>query len=71
MGAMVEIGDAVRRAAAREPAARGYTTLTVRVPRAVRRDLRRGRAVRARVTAIAADSAANTTARARLVTLRG
>ena len=71
VGAKVEIGDAVRRAAARAPAARGYTTLTVRVPRAVRRDLRAGRAVRARVTAIAADNAANTTARARLVTLRG
>jgi hypothetical protein len=71
VGAMVEIGSAVRRVAAREPAARGYTTLTARVPRAVRRDLRAGRAVRARVTAIAADNAANTTARARLVTLRG
>jgi hypothetical protein len=70
VGAMLEIGDTVRRAAAREPAERGYTALTVRVPRAVRRDLRAGRTVRARVTTIAADSAANTTARARLVTLR-
>ena len=35
-----------------------------RVPRAARRDLRAGRTVRARVTAIAADNAANTTARA-------
>jgi hypothetical protein len=71
VGATVEIGDATRRAAAREPASTGYTTLTVRLPRAVRRDLRGGVAVRARVTAIAADDAANTTARHRLVTLRG
>src|SRR4051812_43301256 len=48
VGVTVEIGDTLRRAAAREPAARGYTTITVRVPRAVRRDLRKGRAVRAR-----------------------
>ena len=71
MGAMVEIGDSVRRAAAREPASRGYTQLVVKVPRSARRDLRAGRVVRARVTAIAADPAANTTSRARLVTLRG
>ena len=70
VGVTVEIGDTLRRAAAREPASSGYTQLTVRVPRAVRRDLRKGRTVRARVTAIAADNAANTTARARLVTLR-
>lgn len=71
MGAMVEIGDSVRRAAAREPASGGYTQLVVKVPRSARRDLRAGHTVRARVTAIAADRAANTTSRARLVTLRG
>ena len=71
VGATVQIGNALRRAAAREPASSGYTTLVVRVPRAVRRDLRQGREVRARVTAIAADNAANTTARHRLVTLIG
>jgi hypothetical protein len=71
VGATVKIGNTLRRAAAREPAASGYTTLVVRVPRAVRRDLRQGRVVGARVTAIAADNAANTTARHRLVTLRG
>jgi hypothetical protein len=71
VGATIEIGDAERRAAAREPDSRGYTTLTVRVPRAVRRDLRAGHTVRAHITAIAADNAANTTTRGRLVTLRG
>jgi hypothetical protein len=71
VGATVRIGDSLRRTRAREPASTGYTVLTVRVPRAVRRELRRGRAVSARVTAIAADNAANTTARHRLVTLRG
>ncbi|HKP22074.1 MAG TPA: hypothetical protein VJT68_11180 [Thermoleophilaceae bacterium] len=71
MGAMVEIGDSVRRAAAREPASGGYTQLVLKLPRPARRDLRAGRAVRARVTAIAADHAANTTSRASLVTLRG
>jgi hypothetical protein len=71
MGATVEIGDTVRRAAAREPASSGYAQLVVKLPRAARRDLRAGRTMRARVTAIAADKAANTTAHARLVTLRG
>jgi hypothetical protein len=71
VGATVRIGNALRRTVAREPASGGYTTLVVRVPRAVRRELRQGRSVRARVTAIAADNAANTTARHRLVTLRG
>jgi hypothetical protein len=71
VGATVRIGNALRRTAAREPASGGYTTLVVRVPRAVRRELRQGRSVRARVTAIAADNAANTTARHRLVTLGG
>lgn len=71
LGAMVEIGDAVRRAAAREPASSGSTQVVVKVPRAVRRELRAGRAVRARVTVIAVDTAANPTVRARLVTLKG
>jgi hypothetical protein len=56
---------------AREPAVRGYTTLTARLPRRTRRDIRAGRSPRATITAIAADNAANTTARRRLVTLVG
>jgi hypothetical protein len=71
VGVTVRIGNTLRRAAAREPASSGYTPLIVRVPRPVRRELRRGRVIRARVTAIAADNAANTTTRQRLVTLRG
>ena len=71
VGATVEIGDVMRRAAAREPASTGSTQLVVKVPRAVRRELRRGHTLRARVTAIAADNEANTTGRSRLVTLRG
>ncbi len=71
VGATSTVGTRVRRAGAREPRTRGYTTLTVRVPRAARRDLRAGRSVRARVAAIAADQAANPTARRRLVTLVG
>ena len=71
VGVTVQIGDTVRRTAARELASSGSTRLVARVPRSVRRELREGHAVRARVTAIAADRAANTTARARLVTLRG
>jgi hypothetical protein len=71
VGATVEVGDTVRRAAAREPASSGYAQLVVRVPRAARRALRAGRTMRAKVTAIAADNQANTTARSRLVTLRG
>jgi hypothetical protein len=69
VGATAEFGTRVRRAAAREPAVRGFTTVTVPVPRATRRRLRAGRTVHATVTAIAADSAANSTARRRLVTL--
>ena len=57
------------RAAAVEPPARGYGTLLLRLPRAVRGDLRRGRRVRLMVTAIAADVAANTATRARSVLL--
>ncbi len=70
-GATATIGERTVRARAREPLDRGFTTLTARVPRATRRDLRAGRTVHARVTAIAADNAANTTARHRLVTLVG
>ena len=69
VGATAEFGTRVRHAAAREPAARGFTTVTVPVPRATRRRLRGGRTIHASVTAIAADSAANPTARRRLVTL--
>ena len=71
LGVMVEVGSTVRRTSAREPASSGFTEFVARVPRSVRRELRRGHVVRARVTAIAADNAANTTAHARLVTLRG
>jgi hypothetical protein len=71
LGVTVEIGDTTRRLSAREPSSGSYTTLTAPVPRQVRRALRAGRTTRARVTAIAADKAANTTARGRLVTLRG
>jgi hypothetical protein len=71
LGVTVEIGDRMRRLSAREPASSGYTTLVVKVPRAVRRALRAGHTMSASVTAIAADNAANTTARERLVTLKG
>ena len=63
------IGTRTIRVTAREPAARGFTTLTARLPRRTRRDIRAGRSPRAKVTAIAADSSANTTTRYRLVTL--
>ena len=69
VGATARIGGRTRRTAAREPSERGYTILTVPVPRGARRELRAGHGVRARVTAIAADPAANPTARRRLVTL--
>jgi hypothetical protein len=71
IGVTVEIGDGVRRLSAREPGASGYTSLLARVTREARRTLRAGGTVRARVTAIAADSAANTTTRSRVVTLGG
>ena len=71
LGVTVEIGDRMRRLSAREPASSGYTTLVVKVPRAVRRALRAGHTMSANVTAIAADNAANTTTRERLVTLKG
>ena len=68
-GATVAVGARIRRAAAREPASSGFSTITAPVPRSARRALRTGRTVHATVTAIAADSAANPTARRRLVTL--
>jgi hypothetical protein len=68
-GATAIFGTRIRRAAAKEPADSGFTTLTAPVPRPARRALRMGRTVHATVTAIAADSAANPTARRRLVTL--
>ena len=69
LGATTTIGTRTRRTAATKPAERGYTTLTVPIPRSARRALRAGHSVRARVAAIAADPAANATARHRLVTL--
>ena len=69
VGARVSIGERTRGAAAREPAARGSTLITVPVPRASRRLLRSGRGVRARVTVCAADSAANAATRHRSVLL--
>lgn len=68
-GATVTVGARTTRSAALEPAAGGFTTLTAPVSRRTRRALRAGRTVRARVTAIAADNAANTSSRGRLVTL--
>ena len=70
-GATVAVGERVRRAAAVEPAERGFTPLTVPLPRAARRALREGEQVRAVVRAIAADAAANATTRRRAVTLMG
>ena len=69
VGAGATVGERTRRAAAREPAARGYTILTVAVPREARRALRAGRSVRVRVTVCAADAAANATTRRRAVLL--
>jgi hypothetical protein len=71
LGATATIGTRTVRTTASEPTIRGYTTLTAAVPRAARRHLRAGGTVRAKVTAIAADAAANTTTRQRLVTLVG
>jgi hypothetical protein len=68
-GAVATMGARTVRAAPVEPRARGYTTLTVAVPRATRRALRAGRSVSARVRAIAADASANATTRGRAVTL--
>jgi len=68
-GATVTIGSRTTRSAALAPAADGFTTLTAPLSRKTRRAIRAGRTPRARVTAIAADDAANTTSRGRLVTL--
>jgi hypothetical protein len=68
-GATAAFGARTVHAQAREPAARGFTTLTARIPRRIRRDVRAGRTRQARVTAIAVDTAANPTTRRRLVTL--
>jgi hypothetical protein len=68
-GATAIIGTRTIHVAAREPAARGFTTLTARVPRKTRRGIRAGRTPRARITAIAADNSANTTTHSGLVTL--
>jgi hypothetical protein len=69
VGASASVGDQTRRAAAREPAARGYTVISVAVPRAARRALRSGHGVRAHVAVCAADAAANTSGRNRSVLL--
>ena len=68
-GATVTIGTRTARSAAREPAPQGFTTLTAPIPRKARRGLRAGRTIKATITAIAADNAANTSSRSRLVTL--
>lgn len=70
-GATATIGARTVRALTREPPTAGFITLTLPVPRAGRRELRAGRAVRAGVTAIAADDAGNANTRRRLVTLVG
>jgi hypothetical protein len=68
-GATASIGTRTIHVAAREPAARGFTTLIARVPRRSRRDIRAGHRPTAAITAIAADNSGNTTVRHRLVTL--
>jgi hypothetical protein len=68
-GAAATIGERTRRAAAREPAERGYTVLSIAVPRRARRALKAGRDVRALVTVCAADAAANVRTRRRSVLL--
>jgi hypothetical protein len=69
VGASASVGDETRRAAAREPAARGYTVISVAVPRAARRALRSGHGVQAQVAVCAADAAANANGRNRSVSL--
>jgi hypothetical protein len=68
-GAAASVGERTRRAAVREPAAGGYTVLSVPVPRRARRALRAGRSVRALVTVCAADAAANVRTQRRSVLL--
>jgi hypothetical protein len=70
-GVTVRIGTRTTRSAPSEPGTQSFTTLTAPVPRKTRRALRAGRTIRARITVIAADNAANTTSRTRLVTLEG
>jgi hypothetical protein len=69
VGASASVGERMRRAAAREPAPRGYTVISMAVPRDARRALRAGRSVRALVTVCAADDAANASTRERTVLL--
>jgi hypothetical protein len=57
------------RAAAIEPPERGYGRLVLRPRRMIRRELARGRSVRALVSVYAADAAANVSARRRAVLL--
>jgi hypothetical protein len=71
VGAAATLGATTRRARAIEPPASGFTTLTVGVPRAIRRELRAGRTAHATVVVTAADAAANPNTRRRLVTLVG
>jgi hypothetical protein len=69
--ASVRIGERERtlHAAAIEPPERGHGRLVLRLPRIVRRELRHGRSMRARVTVRAADAAANVSTRGRSVLL--
>jgi hypothetical protein len=69
VGATATIDGRTRRARAVEPDETGFTTLTVAVPHPARRELRAGRAVQGDLLVIAADAAANATARHRAVTL--
>ena len=68
-GATVTIGTRTTRSTSREPATRGFTTVTAPLPLKARRNIRAGRTIKATITAIAADNAANTSSRSRLVTL--
>ena len=68
-GATVTIGTRTTRSGAIEPAPQGFTTLTAPIPRKARRGLRAGRTIKATITAVGADNAANTSSRSRLVTL--
>jgi hypothetical protein len=68
-GVRIDARERTLRAAAIEPPERGYGSLRLRLPRIVRRELRHGRSVRARVTAYAADAAANASTRGRSVLL--
>jgi hypothetical protein len=70
-GVTVMIGTRTTRSAAREPAPTGFTTLTAPLSRKTRRKLRAAGTARATITVIAADNAANTTSRTRVVTLEG